>query len=398
MRTVAGLAPRCVLALLCCVLRPAAAWAQDTASRLEAGGHITVARLTAAPRTPGFGASIDVNLSRVLAIESRITRLSEPDGTAIHVAAGVRATLIRARRLSMYGVALPGLYHLATPPPLGAIIFLLDGSVGDPVNIVGGSGSQPATRFVLDLGAGAGFSLTSRLTAHVELDRDLHAYRDTVLTGPAGSSSSQSSFPNDIGSRWNLQVGASYRMGSTVARQAARPTAGRWTMGLQVGETISTGADGIGTVGAFASYAVWPHVDVDTSASAFVRDSLVSSVYEGGRALQGVAGVKLGVREGRFGVFFKARTGVNSYSKVFRTDPMPVLVRSTVAVLDIGGIVETYFARRCLLRIDVGETLSFAPSVTLGLVPLSPRSPPPYEVERKQIYSLPIRVGIGWRF
>lgn len=373
--TAADLARRSVLIALSSVLSPVAAWAQDRTSRVEVGGQVVVAGITASRQAPGFGGTIDVNLSRQLALEFRLSRVSEVSlGPATHFATGVRATFVQTPRFGLYGMALPGLNHLGASPYL-----------------------PPGSHFVLDLGAGLAFSLTPRLVARIEVDRDLHAWPGTVVSFNDGTE--QFVIPSRIWSRWNLHAGASYRLGSTLGRPADRPAAGRWSMGPQLGYTVATSEVGIGSVGMFASYRLSAHCDLDMNASTDLRDTLPSTIYEGGGVMQGLAGVRLGVRAGRFGVFFKARAGANSYSKVFRTDPTPRLRRSTVAVLDIGGIVETYLSRRAVIRVDIGETLSFAPGVTIVFPPLFPGYEEfPQHAPGAKIYSLPIRVGFGWRF
>lgn len=352
-----------------------AAWAQDRTSRVEAGGHVVVASFTNDRPATGFGGTLDVNLSRQLALEFRLSRISEVTlGPSVHAAAGVRATFVRTPRIGFYGMALPGWSHL------GRASYLPSGS-----------------HFVLDLGLGLAISPTPRVVTRIEVDRDLHAWPGTVLSLNDGTE--HIVFPSPIGSRWNLHAGASFRLGAPLGRATDRPPAGRWTMGPQLGYTVSTSEVGIGTVGAFVAYRLSRHCDLDMNASTYVTDALPSTIYEGGRVVQALAGVKLGVRAGRFGVFFKARAGANSYSKVFRTDPDPRLGRSTVAVIDLGGIVETYVGRRSVLRVDMGETLSFAPGVTIVFPALFPGyEEPPQHAPRQQIYSLPIRVGFGWRF
>jgi hypothetical protein len=105
---------------------------------------------------------------------------------------------------------------------------------------------------------------------------------------------------------------------------------------------------------------------------------------------QALVGVKVGVREGRVGVFFHISSGVNSYSSVVSSlSPAGVVItRSTVPALNLGGAVELSATRRTIVRVDLGETLSFARApIFLG-----------ERTGREEIYTLPIRVGLGWRF
>jgi hypothetical protein len=243
-----------------------------------------------------------------------------------------------------------------------------------------------STHFTLDLGTGLAIAVRPRFVARVEVQRDLHAPRGiaTPVILPNGSVSTFAP-ETRIASRWNLHVGASYGFGVPIAAASEPPMAGRWMIGPQFGYTMSTSANAIGTLGMFATYRLSRYCDADFSAGGFLSDSLSPSVYEGGRVMQGVGGVRLGVRGGRLGVFFKARAGVNSYSKVAKIDTnVRYLTRSTMPVIDIGGVVDASLTRRLVLRMEIGETLTFAPGAM--------------DYPAQAIYSLPMRVGIGWRF
>src|SRR5262249_9225094 len=101
---------RVLLAALVLVFVSRAAAAQSTVRRFEAGGDVSFGDVTFSPRATGASARLDVNITSVFALESRATWFSIPYGlgSVVHVAGGVRATLLHGRRLSLYGVALPG--------------------------------------------------------------------------------------------------------------------------------------------------------------------------------------------------------------------------------------------------------------------------------------------------
>jgi hypothetical protein len=371
------------VALLCGLFSPVTARAQDAPSQIEIGGQAGASDLGYGRPTPGFGGWLDVNVSRHVALETRLTWSADSGwDRTLHLAGGLRATFLRTPRFAWYGLALPGLYHF---PRYCETEVTVDSGPNPPVpSSVTRCASR--THFALDLGSGLAFAPTSHAITRIELNRVIHSTPYESLFGS-----------QHLVSRWDLNAGVSYRLGRTLKPQSALPAAGRWTVGSQIGDTLSTGPTGIATLGAFASYTLSKYFDIDTSVSAFLSDRLETTEQEGGRLLQGLAGVKIGVREGRFGVFFKARAGANSYSRVFTAVSetyRPIYSRSTVPALDLGGVVETYLSGRTLLRIDIGETLSFVPDVSIAF----PRSPDVYRLPARAIYGLPLRVGFGWRF
>jgi hypothetical protein len=100
----------------------------------------------------------------------------------------------------------------------------------------------------------------------------------------------------------------------------------------------------------------------------FPRDKGLS-FRDGGRAVQGLFGIKLGKRYEKFGIFAKARPGFISYSQgVFEiipttptSDPSTQFTirseRLTHIAFDVGGVLEFYPTRRIFTRIDAGDTI-----------------------------------------
>ena len=85
-----------------------------------------------------------------------------------------------------------------------------------------------------------------------------------------------------------------------------------------------------------------------------------------GNVAQGLAGVKVGKRFEKWGVFAKARPGVISFSRgAFDAFPplapfSPVEIefkRLTAFAMDVGGVVEFYPTKRIVTRFDVGDTI-----------------------------------------
>jgi hypothetical protein len=90
---------------------------------------------------------------------------------------------------------------------------------------------------------------------------------------------------------------------------------------------------------------------------------------DGGRAIQGLFGIKLGKRYRSFGIYGKARPGLISFSQgnvefiptTLTVDPSAPFnfrtERLTHFALDIGGVLEFYPSRRVFTRIDMGDTI-----------------------------------------
>lgn len=97
--------------------------------------------------------------------------------------------------------------------------------------------------------------------------------------------------------------------------------------------------------------------------------------FTGGRMLEGLFGVKAGIRKNRFGVFGKFRPGFESSggAEVPRflngggPDPQNPFgferIRATQFALDVGGVLEYYPSRRTIVRFDAGDTIVRYPGI-----------------------------------
>jgi hypothetical protein len=331
----------------------------------------------------GIGLALDINLSGALALETRVTGFSDdPFRGRMNAAAGMKATLVKGRSMALYGVALPGMYRakvfrrIARDPALPGVSLTAAGT---------------ASRFALQLGAGFVFRPLSPFSMRVELDRLIYAVPGALPRDPSASDSYSEALSNG----WDVNVGITYRAGPRLRQLPEHTPAGRGTVGAQTGVTVATGPVALGVVGAFASRRLSKYCDFDSSLSASIANAIVPRSREGGRLLQGVAGVKLGVRTGRLAVFFKARGGVHQYSQGLNLHgdwgAGEWYHRVTVAALDIGGVVEADLSPRTFLRIDLGESLSLFPASV-------PRTGYEPEASAEQVYTVPLRVGIGRRF
>jgi hypothetical protein len=146
----------------------------------------------------------------------------------------------------------------------------------------------------------------------------------------------------------------------------------------------------------FASYQLTEYVSVDGTIGVLPRTAPTSQ-FDGGRILQGLAGVKLGLRRDNVGLFVKTRAGVKRHSAVltsFRTEPPFTSTRGglSVAAVDVGAVIEVYLQRHLLIRLDGGDTMSLAHDVHYDADgrPATLRAPFGDAIE--------VAVGAGWRF
>src|SRR5271168_5311618 len=144
-----------VVFLLCVFgLRATSIRAQEKYSPVELDGYFTSFRpLNQSDHlrfTPGFGASLDVNLNWRLAFDTQIdffpryhpSNLEKQTGTTFQALFGIRGKAIQTKRWAVYGLLRPGILHFdglfvesdATPP-----VFL---------------SRPPGNYFVLNLGGG----------------------------------------------------------------------------------------------------------------------------------------------------------------------------------------------------------------------------------------------------
>lgn len=118
--------------------------------------------------------------------------------------------------------------------------------------------------------------------------------------------------------------------------------------------------------------------------------------YYDSRRMEGLFGVKAGIRGHHIGIFGKARPGFFYISKGERyIDPRVVFFRAPEEAqsqlrfaMDLGGIVEIFATKRSFVRIDLGDTMiNFKRSKWS-------------EVSQRDMLShnLQLNVGLGFRF
>jgi hypothetical protein len=394
-----------LLALLFAVLIVPVARPQQEYSRFEVSGQYSLIRLLDASGNAqshsGFGARLDLNLTRRLALESQFDFfphhaspfLQQQGGHTLQALFGIRGKVIQSKYFAVYGVLRPGLIHFEKVAVFSSTL---------PLSFT----THPATYFLVNLGGGIEFYPAPRVITRFEISGN--PYRIPNFAGSAASGFLTE--PGEITDHFGISVGLGYRLGALHENPSEAPVSGKLEIGPQFTTLIvqrESSLDGVRTepgIGGFASYNFSPFFDAEAAVNFFPRGTKSSGVHDGGDIFQGLFGLKGGIRRDRIGIFGKVRPGFNSYSRAFTgvsqtsASPPPVLKnlfdRSTNFVLDLGGVVELYPTRRTTLRFELGDThiyfatKSFVSSNgTVISVPGGQRR-----------HSIELSVGYAWRF
>ena len=131
-----------------------------------------------------------------------------------------------------------------------------------------------------------------------------------------------------------------------------------------------------------------------------------------GNITEGLAGVKVGKRFEKWGVFAKARPGVVSFSQgTFDVRPpitfplIPVqfeLSRLTTFAMDVGGVVEFYHSKRIVTRFDFGDTIVHFKRRNMDTVTFDPVTniftPVTIPVPARTSHNFQFITSVGFRF
>lgn len=145
----------------------------------------------------------------------------------------------------------------------------------------------------------------------------------------------------------------------------------------------------------------------------FPRNGSFRAFRTGGRAVEGLFGVKIGKRYKRFGIFGKARPGFISFSEgIVEVFPTSLTVspetvfnfrsqRLTHFAADIGGVLELYVSRRIFARFDAGDTIIRYGQTTFTTftgVLGGTFTPVPLTIPSDTVHNFQFSAGVGFRF
>ena len=131
-----------------------------------------------------------------------------------------------------------------------------------------------------------------------------------------------------------------------------------------------------------------------------------------GNITEGLAGVKVGKRFEKWGVFAKARPGVISFSEgTFDISPpinfplFPIgfeFSRLTTFAMDVGGVVEFYPSKRIVTRFDFGDTIVHFGRRNMQSVLLDPLTntvtPVTVPIPARTSHNFQFITSVGFRF
>lgn len=342
-------------------------WAQNQYTRVEIGGEFSTIRQTpdggGGKNFPGFGGRFDWNLSRRLALEGEVDYFPEhaaslflvQGGQTLQAVFGLRAKVIEMRRFSVFGLIRPGLLHF-------------DDVLSHNNNSDGTYQTKSPTYFELNLGGGIEYYVSPRWALRADISGNPYRVTNEHFTNASGSGFAVGKIEDTT----RLSFGVAYRPGELRDNEAEPKVSGSWEFGPLFSTMISDREGTLNGVhtdlgfGGFASYRLWGVFDLDSDVLYFPASRTTGGAHDGGKILQGLFGVKAGIRRNHYGFFGKVRPGFNSYSQAVtsvtdsnRSSPSYTYGRSTNMVLDLGGIVEFYPRERSTLRLEAGDTHIF---------------------------------------
>jgi hypothetical protein len=369
----------------------------------------------------GFGGRITFNLNKNIALEAEgnfFPRENFNDvfrgGRLLQGQFGLKAGK-RFGKFGLFAKARPGLASFSKVlTQVGATTLDIN---GQPVTIPI-FGEKRKTYFSMDLGGVLEFYPSRKVLTRIDVG-------DTIIRQNSDGFSPFSFTFNPTAKashNFQLSAGIGFRLGSLqpeeVTTQAPVGQRKKFEVGAQFssfGFTEVEHAAGFpgfdfrdtrtqaGFGGRF-TYNLNSSVALEAQGDFFPGDAaFFNAARAGGRALQGQAGIKLGKRFERFGIFGKARPGVVSFSRTISFDgfdssqgfPNPLFhfKRSTYFSLDLGGVLEFYPSRRIVTRFDGGDTMiryrrSEFPFGISG----------PIVNSAETIHSFEFSAGVGFRF
>jgi hypothetical protein len=393
-----------VSAAICCMfslLATPCARAQDNYSRFELGAQYSTVRETNSAfegvNLSGVGGRFDWNLNRRLAFESQVDFFLEnvmplplvQGGRTLQAVFGLRAKVIQTRHFAIFGLMRPGLLHFT-----GVEMISGGSSVSDIY--------RPATYFVLNLGGGIEYYPSPRWVLRFDIEGDPYRVPADVTSLPGGGTTS---LPGKIDDTTRLSFGVAYRPGALIENERETNVPGSWEFGPLFSALIISReglTENVRTepgFGGYASYRFYGVFYLDGDLLYFPRRPEFAGPQDGGTILQGLVGLKGGIRRNHFGFFGKVRPGFQSYSDALTgtatsgstsTDSYD---RSTNFVLDLGGIVELYPNERSTLRIEIGDTHLFFGTRVVDVDGSGESFP-----GGKMQHSIQLILGYGWRF
>ena len=270
------------------------------------------------------------------------------------------------------------------------------------------------TNFALEYGGVVERHLFGRYTLRIDAGHLLSTEFDQVLTRyPDGLASAYRD--GGVLQHFDAQIGITRSFGAlrNVNAEAGRaPAKSPWDLGVSF--VLQPRIQGLpGILNTYPSLGLWTswnfsrHLSWDSAVihSGPERDEqyVYSAQQTGGRSLEALTGLKMGLRRGRMGYFAKLRGGTITFGETekkigFRPDGSLFLDRGmfTSPLLDVGAVWEVYPSRHTILRFDAGsDTIFYQPKTVWQYLPKNG-----VEVGTKYVMPEQTRTGLmlsfGW--
>jgi Outer membrane protein beta-barrel domain len=388
-----------MLFLVCAFLASFPVHAQGEYTRFELGAQYSLIEETNSAlqgfTLSGVGARFDWNFTRRLAFESQIDFFPQhtppllliQGGQTLEAVLGIRAKVIQTRKLSVFGLVRPGLLHFS-----GVQVLANSPSIMYT--------NQSANYFVLNLGGGLEYYLSPRWALRADIEGN--PYRIPAFYSPA----SGAVLPGKINDTTRLSLGVAYRPGALIENEAETKVPGNWEFGPLFSSVVLAREGPVNNVvtenggGGYFSYRFYGVFYADGDLLYFPQHPTLAGPQTGGTLLQGLFGIKGGIRRNHFGIFGKVRPGLDSFSDVLTGVTSGSAGTATYSyarannfVLDLGGIVEVYPNEHGTLRVEIGDTHLFYPTRDVDMDGTTEAVP-----GGKMQHSIQLMVGYGWRF
>lgn len=401
--------PPLLRCLLLCLLPGAvifarSAAAQEEYSRFEVGANFAAFRAVSDANAdvsfyPGLGGRFAYNVNRRLAFESEVAGVPQgvpptlltQGGKAFSAVFGTRAKILQSRRFAVFGLLRPGLLHF--------------GGVGDTKNLA--IEFRPHTFFTLNLGGGLEYYPAPRWILRFDITGNPYRIPNSteqVIAPPSGTRITLG-VPGEINDQFRLTFGVGYRLGKLRENPREAPVSGKVEFGPQFTTTLmqrrisATGVQTEPGFGGFASYQFFRFLSADGSVLYYPRGSS-AGFQDGGTLLEGLFGLKGGIRRDRLGLFGKLRPGFARSSDVVTgftsngTTLQETLGKYHAFAVDFGGVIEVYTTKRQLIRIDLGDTHLYYHTTLIQ----NPNGTATTLPGGKRQHSIQTSVAYAWRF
>ncbi|HEV7859337.1 MAG TPA: hypothetical protein VGO91_12015 [Pyrinomonadaceae bacterium] len=164
-------------------------------------------------------------------------------------------------------------------------------------------------------------------------------------------------------------------------------------------------------LGTRLTYNLTKNFALEAEGNVLPHNSRFATFRNGGRAVEGLFGVKIGKRYEKFGIFAKARPGLINFTQgkggyvatggggvfpfQFRTQG------ATHFATDIGGVLEFYPTRRIVTRFDLGDTIIRYGSSTFNGLSTDASGTTvifPIPIPADTSHNFQFTAGVGFRF